>query len=75
MRKKIIIGNWKMNNDKQETENFLLKLKNRTWNKEIEVKVSPSFVSLENAQKILRNSPVDVVAQNMHYEKNGAFTG
>ena len=75
MRKKIIIGNWKMNNDKQETENFLLKLKNKTWNKEIEVKVSPSFVSLENAQKILRNSPVEVVAQNMHYEKNGAFTG
>tara|TARA_B100000579_G_scaffold132349_1_gene106942 strand:+ start:401 stop:1126 length:726 start_codon:yes stop_codon:yes gene_type:complete len=64
-----------MNNDKQETENFLLKLKNKTWNKEIEVKVSPSFVSLENAQKILRNSPVEVVAQNMHYEKNGAFTG
>ena len=75
MRKKIIIGNWKMNNNKQETENFLLKLKNKTWNKEIEVKVSPSFVSLENAQKILRNSPVEVVAQNMHYEKNGAFTG
>ena len=75
MRKKVIIGNWKMNNDKQETENFLLKLKNKTWNKEIEVKVSPSFVSLENAQKILRNSPVEVVAQNMHYEKNGAFTG
>ena len=75
MRKKIIIGNWKMNNDKQETENFLLKLKNKTWNKEIEVKVSPSFVSLENAQKILRNSPVEVVAQNVHYEKDGAFTG
>ena len=75
MRKKIIIGNWKMNNDKQETENFLLKIKNKTWNKEIEVKVSPSFISLENAQKILRNSPVEVVAQNMHYEKDGAYTG
>jgi len=75
MRKKIIIGNWKMNNDKLETENFLLKIKNKTWNKEIEVKVSPSFISLENAQKILRNSPVEVVAQNMHYEKDGAYTG
>ena len=75
MRKKVIIGNWKMNNDKQETENLLLNLKNKIWDKEIEVKVSPSFVSLEYAQKILKNSPVEVVAQNMHYEEKGAFTG
>lgn len=75
MRKKVIIGNWKMNNDKQETENLLLNLKNKTWDKEIEVKVSPSFVNLEYAQKILKNSPVEVVAQNMHYEEKGAFTG
>ena len=75
MRKKVIIGNWKMNNDKQETENLLLNLKNKIWDKEIEVKVSPSFVSLEYAQKILKNSPIEVVAQNMHYEEKGAFTG
>ena len=75
MRKKVIIGNWKMNNDKQETETLLLNLKNKTWDKEIEVKVSPAFVNLEYAQKILKNSPVEVVAQNMHYEEKGAFTG
>ena len=75
MRKKVIIGNWKMNNDKQETENLLLNLKNKTWDKELEVKVSPSFVNLEYAQKILKNSSVEVVAQNMHYEEKGAFTG
>ena len=75
MRKKVIIGNWKMNNDKQETETLLLNLKNKTWDKELEVKVSPSFVNLEYAQKILKNSSVEVVAQNMHYEEKGAFTG
>ena len=75
MRKKVIIGNWKMNNDKQETETLLLNLKNKTWDKEIEVKVSPSFVNLEYAQKILKKSSVEVVAQNMHYEEKGAFTG
>ena len=75
MRKKVIIGNWKMNNDKKETENLLLNLKNKTWDKEIEVKVSPSFVNLEYAQKILKKSSVEVVAQNMHYEEKGAFTG
>ena len=75
MRKKIIIGNWKMNNDRHETEDLLLNLKNKTWNKEIDVKVSPSFVNLENARKILQNSPIEVVAQNMHFENDGAFTG
>ena len=75
MRKKIIIGNWKMNNDKIEAEELLFNLSKKTWKKEIEVKVSPSYVNLENAEKILKNSPIEVVAQNMHYEKEGAYTG
>ena len=75
MRKKVIIGNWKMNNDKKETESLLLKLTKFNWNKKIEVKVSPSFVNLESAQKLLKNSSIEVVAQNMHYEKEGAYTG
>ena len=56
MRKKVIIGNWKMNNDSMETKNLLLNLTKLNLNKEIEVKVSPSFVNLETAQKILKNS-------------------
>tara|TARA_B100000575_G_scaffold75364_1_gene58824 strand:- start:3651 stop:4403 length:753 start_codon:yes stop_codon:yes gene_type:complete len=75
MRKKVIIGNWKMNNDKMETENLSLNLTKLNLNEEIEVKVSPSFVNLEAAQKILENSSIEVVAQNMHYEKEGAYTG
>ena len=75
MRKKVIIGNWKMNNDKKETADLLLSLLKETGTKEINVKVSPSFVNLENAEKILKNSPIEVVAQNMHYENEGAYTG
>ena len=75
MRKKVIIGNWKMNNDKKETVDLLLKLLKINWKKEIEVKVSPSYVNLESAVKILENSPIEVVAQNMHYEEQGAYTG
>ena len=75
MRKKVIIGNWKMNNDMKETEDLLINLSKTTWKKEIEVKVSPSYVNLQNATKILKNSPIEVVAQNMHYEKEGAYTG
>ena len=75
MRKKVIIGNWKMNYDKNETADLLLSLSKENWKKEINVKVSPSYVNLENAEKILKNSPIEVVAQNMHYEKEGAYTG
>ena len=75
MRKKVIIGNWKMNNDKIETKNLLINLTKLNLNKKVEVKVSPSFVNLETAQKILKNSSIEVVAQNMHYEKEGAYTG
>ena len=75
MRKKIIIGNWKMNHGKEETENFLINLTKKEWNNQIIVKVSPSFIHLENAVTILGNSSVEVVAQNMHYEKEGAYTG
>ncbi len=64
-----------MNNDKKETEDLLFNLSKKTWKNEIEVKVSPSYVNLENAEKILKNSPIEVVAQNMHYEKAGAYTG
>ena len=75
MRKKVIIGNWKMNKNKEETEYLLNNLTKRTWEREINVKVCPSYVNLENAQNILKNSSIEVVAQNMHYEKEGAYTG
>ena len=75
MRKKVIIGNWKMNKNKEETEYLLNNLAKKTWEKEINVKVCPSYVNLENAQNILKNSSIEVVAQNMHYEKEGAYTG
>ena len=64
-----------MNNDKKETVDLLLKLSKINWKKEIEVKVSPSYINLESAVKILENSPIEVVAQNMHYEEQGAYTG
>ena len=40
MRKKVIIGNWKMNKNKEETEYLLNNLAKKTWEKEINVKVS-----------------------------------
>ncbi|MFZ7121266.1 MAG: triose-phosphate isomerase [Eubacteriaceae bacterium] len=75
MRKPIIAGNWKMNNDKATTEKFLQDIIKKLQNVEIEVVICPVFTSLDSAIEILKDSDVKVGAQNMHWDKSGAFTG
>ncbi|AFL79932.1 triosephosphate isomerase [Aequorivita sublithincola DSM 14238] len=75
MRKKIVAGNWKMNNDLAETELFLVELKKQVFPENVIVMIAPPFTSLNQAFKSLHEHPVTVVAQNMHQSKEGAFTG
>ena len=76
MRDKIVAGNWKMNNDLTETEDLLAKIKLQ-WQEEpgVRVIVAPSFTNLYHAFESLRGTPVEVAAQNMNENKEGAFTG
>lgn len=76
MRKNIVAGNWKMNNDLAETSELLTHLKMQLVKEPTaEVYVAPSFVSLYHAFQTLKETPVKVAAQNMHFAKNGAHTG
>tara|TARA_R110002073_G_scaffold336440_1_gene533361 strand:- start:23664 stop:24413 length:750 start_codon:yes stop_codon:yes gene_type:complete len=75
MRKQIVAGNWKMNNDLPETVTLILNLKKQTQTSQAEVMIAPSFVNLYHAFEALRTYDIEVVAQNMHYAKSGAFTG
>ena len=75
MRRKIVAGNWKMNNNLTETEELLSDLKKTMPAPSIEVRVAPAFTNLFTAFDFLRQSPVEVIAQNMHYAENGAYTG
>ncbi|HLW33981.1 MAG TPA: triose-phosphate isomerase [Aequorivita sp.] len=75
MRKKVVAGNWKMNNDLAETEMFLVDLKKQVFPENVVVMIAPPFTSLHQAFKSLREHPVEVVAQNMHQSNDGAFTG
>ena len=75
MRKQIVAGNWKMNNDLAETEVFLADLKKQVVPEQVEVMIAPSFTNLNHAFKSLREHQVEVIAQNMHHSQNGAFTG
>ena len=75
MRKKIVAGNWKMNNDLTQTDSLLLDLKTKEIPNEVKVMVAPPFTNLYHAFNFVNGFDIEVVAQNMHQAKNGAFTG
>jgi len=77
MRKTVIAGNWKMNNDLKESEKLIVEIKNLLQNEKLncDVIVCPPFTSLSEASKLLNRSVIKLGAQNMHFEDNGAFTG
>ncbi len=75
MRQQIVAGNWKMNNDLAQTESLLADLKSKTQTSNAEVMVAPTFTNLYHANQALKNSKIEVIAQNMHFATNGAYTG
>lgn len=75
MRSKIVAGNWKMNNNLVETEALLAALSAKLPDTDAEVMVAPTFVNLAAAVSHLESSSIEVIAQNMHYAANGAYTG
>ena len=75
MRKNIVAGNWKMNNDLAQTESLLADLKQQNQTSNAEVMVAPTFTNLHSAFQALKDTNIEVVAQNMHFAENGAYTG
>lgn len=75
MRKKIVAGNWKMNNNQVETQKLLATLQQKVNSVGVEVKVAPASVHLAQAVLQLKDSSLQVSAQNMHQAQQGAFTG
>lgn len=64
-----------MNKNLAETEALLTELAAKLPDTQAEVMVAPTFVSLPSAVKQLETSTIEVIAQNMHFEENGAYTG
>ena len=75
MRKKIVAGNWKMNNSNSDTNKLLNELMGYGFPSEIRVIVCPSFTQLGLVHEKLQNTNIDVASQNMHFATQGAFTG
>ncbi len=75
MRKQIVAGNWKMNNGLSQTQSLITDLRNQTKTSDAEVMISPSFTNLWSAFDTLRKDDIEVIAQNMHFAEDGAYTG
>ncbi|MBS3819444.1 triose-phosphate isomerase [bacterium] len=74
--KPIIAGNWKMHKTNSEALELVQEIRNAAGElKETELVVIPPFPALSEVKKILQNSPVEVGAQNMYWEEEGAYTG
>lgn len=75
MRKHIVAGNWKMNNGLVQTETLITELKKQEKTSDAEVMIAPTFTNLWHAFEATRQYDIEVIAQNMHFAENGAYTG
>ena len=75
MRKKIVAGNWKMNNNKSETADLIQALKSLSFSTDVRVMIAPAFTHLAQAEELTQGGRIEVLAQNMNANDSGAFTG
>ena len=72
----LIAGNWKMNTTVREAGILAAAVKDAMAGVSgVDVVLCPPFISLAEVAKAVEGSPIQVGAQNMHYEDKGAFTG
>jgi triosephosphate isomerase (TIM) len=75
-RTPVIAANWKMHKTIEEAEAFLGDFLPRVAEvSETEIVICPSYVALQAAVELCAETRVRVAAQNMHEQKEGAFTG
>jgi triosephosphate isomerase len=77
MRKKIIAANWKMNMTQGESAQFMESfLRDVGEINDVEVVIIPPFTAIPKVSEALgRAHNIKLGAQNMYWEKSGAFTG
>ena len=77
MRKKLLLGNWKMNKLASEAKEFALAsvpFAALAKKNNIEIGVAPTYLSLATVKEHASKDMI-VAAQNVHFKESGAFTG
>jgi triosephosphate isomerase len=76
MRRPVIAGNWKMFKTRGETSAFFDAFLPQVQNvKHCDIVVAPPFTALSTAVDLANGTGIKVSAQDVHWEKEGAFTG
>ena len=76
MRIPFIAGNWKMYKTVAETVKYVKELRALVKDLDgVEIVIAPPFTAVHAAAEAARSSNVVIAAQDMHWEREGAFTG
>jgi triosephosphate isomerase len=76
MRRPIIAGNWKMNNNSAESVELVSRLKEMISGvKAVEVVVAPPYTALGAVATAIKGTTIALSSQNIFWEEKGAFTG
>ncbi len=75
MRRKIIAGNWKMNKTTSEAVALINELKSLVATENADVVFCVPAISLIPAIEAAKGTNIEIGAQNMYFEENGAYTG
>ena len=76
MRIPFIAGNWKMFKTVHESVVFTKELRSMTKDvADVEIVVAPPFTAIHAVAEAARNTNIGVSAQNLYWEREGAFTG
>ena len=77
-RAPLVAGNWKMFKTPSETADFCRALRDRLdgiAGAAVDVAVCPPYTSLAEAVRALAGTEIAVAAQNVHWAREGSFTG
>ncbi|HXD21484.1 MAG TPA: triose-phosphate isomerase [Vicinamibacterales bacterium] len=76
MRTPFIAGNWKMHKTVADAVKFVKEFRSLVKDiTDVDIVVAPPFTALHPAAEAARSSNVRIAAQNLYWEREGAFTG
>src|ERR671918_2810747 len=76
MRIPFIAANWKMFKTVHEAVVFVKEFRSLVKDiDDVEIVVAPPFTALHAVAEAARNTPVGVAGQDLHWEREGAYTG
>ena len=76
MRRACVAGNWKMNKSVQESLSLVKELMPGLDSIEnVDSVICPPYIALAKVSDLVKNSKIELGAQNLYWEEKGAYTG